>query len=368
MKYFFFLSLSIVFFVSSAQPFTVSTSEEIELKNNTSSDKVLAINQDEACLVTARGVYLWYPSPDQISLNFVKGNTLVRTVPLKGRSDNDRYIDAYINNGQIGYFCVAFNKSADKMDLSYRTVDNNGNIKKLTPLYIIDGEKDYLGAPGYYFNTRQSFDKKKLLLMNVYDDKVEKAIEINFGQWPMPHKSDECRVTVIDENGGLYFSKTLDHAAAGKVTIVDYDVNGAGDVFILAKEHIDGKFDSKKGEVNYNMFIYAVTNKGTAFKKIPLDINDYFSPGPKLIVSNKGTIYCGGLLSEKAGHEFVGVFTLKLDMNANSANIKISKINTDQLKEFRSKVHYKNNEISEFFVVDGIVETKDGIGIIAEFL
>ncbi len=362
-------------FLINAQPYKITASNEIELQNKSYADNILMLNTGDVCMVTTKNsgyMGMVSPSVENTTYNFFKNNKATKSTPLKPASGDAKYLDSYVNNEKLGYFDATFNKSTDKLEATYRLVDNNGNVTKSTIVNSVDGSKMFLRAPEYIFKTWQSPNKKKMLLMSIFKGDNSKA-EYIIGyheQFFAVFKCNSMRIGVVDENGALFFKKDISISAPAecdKISIEDYEVSDDGDVFLLVKQYLEGKKEKKEGVANYKLYIYAITNKGANSKKIPINIKNYFSPDPKLVVSNKGNIYAGGLLSEKKDGKFIGIYTLKLSAATDSFNYKISYINTEEVNKHNSYIKYKENEISGNFVLDRIVETNDGIGIVTEY-
>lgn len=359
---------------ANAQPFKLSVSNEIELQNKSYADNILMIDKDNVCMVTTKNsgfMGIISPNVENTTYNFFKNNKASKIVSLKPASNDAKYLDSYVNNDKLGYFDVTFNKNTDNLEATYRMVDNNANITKSTLVNAVEGTKMFLRAPEYLFKTWQSPNKKKLLLMSIFKSKESKAeFIIAYHDAFTFYKSNSMTIGVVDETGSLYFKKAVNITApedCEKISVEDYEVSDVGDVFLLIKQYLSGKKEKKDGAPNYKLFIYAITNKGANSKKIPINIKTYFSKDSRLVVSNKGNIYAGGLLSEKKDGKLVGIYTLKLSANTDSFNYKISYINTDEINKHNSYLKYKENEISENFSLDKIVETNDGLGVVTEY-
>ena len=372
------LTLSISVCIKSliiAQPYIITASNEIELQNKSYADNILMVDKENVCMVSTKNsgfMGIVSPSVENTTYNFFNNNKATKSVALKPASEDARYLESYVNNNKLGYFDVVFNKATDKLESNYRTVDNNGNVTKSTLVCSVDGAKMYLRAPEYIFKSWQSPNKKKVLLMSIFKgDKKDVDYTIGYHeQFSAILKCNSMKIGVVDENGALLYKKDISISVpvgCEKVSIEDYEVSDDGDVFLLVKQYLDGKKEKKEGVANYKLYIQAITNKGTGSKKIPINIKKYFSPDPKLVVSNKGNIYAGGLLSEKNGGQFVGIYTLKLSASTDSFNYKISYINTDEINKHNSYIKYKDDELSKFFELDRIVETDNGIGVVSQY-
>lgn len=358
----------------SAQTWKISASSEIELPKKSFADNIVRINPEEVCMVTTEGSgFMNYASPktEDTYFNFYKNTTFQRSVNLKPKIEDSKYIEAFALNGKLYYTSMSYNKEKKQAEVHWNTIDNNGNCLKQTAINHGSFKPVVLNAVQYVCGNWTSPNKKKVLSILLSESEKETEFKIGYkDRFAMLLKPNKINIGVVNEDGTLFFNKDISLTAPAeceRISIEDYDVNDQGDVFMIIKQYIEGKKEKVDGEVNYKLYLYILSNKGASTKKIPISTKTYFSPGPKIVVSNKGNIYCGGLLSEKLSGKFIGLYTMKLTAETDSFNYKITKINTEDINKYGSFVKYKEDEISRNFVLDRIVETDDHFGLVMEY-
>lgn len=357
------------------KPYKIATSSEITLQNKSFADNIISYGTDGVCMVSSKnsGMRGW-KSPDVINtkFNLYKNTTFQKSVSLKPLVEGAKYIASYSNNEKLCFADASYNKLSKEIELYYHETNNDGSIKKSTLMNNAKGGTVWLNAPEYLFKTFQSPDNKKTASIAIYkdDDKKSEYVLCYYGFSPALLKTNSMNVSVIDENGDLSFKKSIvinAPAECNKISIEDFKVNNDGDIFLMVKQYIKGKKEKKGDDVNYKLYIYAITNNGSSSKKYPIDTKGYFCKSPELVVSNTGNVFCAGLLSEKVSGKFVGIFTQKLGSDLDAAQYKVNKITSEDILKYNSKYKFKEDEISEKYIINHIVETSNSVHIFAEY-
>jgi hypothetical protein len=358
----------------SQKSYKISTSSEIELKNKTSADNIVSYGTEDVCLVSSK--YFGpnasiSPKVEDTKYSFFNGVVFKKTVDLIPKEEDAKYIETYINNGKLCYIDASYNKSKSEIETYYREVDDNGNIIKSVLMNNILGSISWLYAPESIFKTFQSPNNKKIANIAIYKKK-EKTTEYNLCyDGIIPSSANSMKIGVIDENGKLFFKKEISISAPSNcdiISIEDYKINDAGDVFLMVKQYLKGKKEKgSNGSVNYKLYIYAITNNGISSKKYAIDTKEYFCKRPSLVVANTGNIFCAGFISEKVSGKFEGIFTQKLGADLDTTQFKINKITTEDILKYNSKFKYKDDEISNNFEIRQIAEVGNAIHIVSEF-
>ncbi|MCO5249072.1 MAG: hypothetical protein M9887_09010 [Chitinophagales bacterium] len=304
--------------------------------------------------------------------NLYKGITFSKSINLQEKVPGAKYLNSYSNNNQLCYIDASYNKDKKEIESYYRAVDKNGHVTKSTLINNVSGSALYLRAPWYVFNTAQSPDHSKILNIALFNNKNSTGnYQLSYyGESAVVFKPNSMKLGVVDENGDLFFKKEIiidASADCDKISIEDFNINNKGDVFLLIKQYIKGKKEKKSGDANYKLYIYTITNKGTSSKKHAIDTKDYFCKSPNLVVSNSGNVYCAGFLSEQVSGKFVGFFTQKLGTDSDEAQFHINKISSEDITRNNSVYKYKDDEISNNFVINYISEVGESVHISAEY-
>jgi hypothetical protein len=368
-------NICFIFVAFAQKPYKVETSNEIELQNKSYADNIIAYGTNSVCMVSSKNSgFMGYKAPkvEDTKFNFFNGSTFKKTVDLIPQDKSAVFMESYNNNGKLAYIDALYNNTKKEVETYYREVSDNGTVTKSTLMNNVVAAQVFLNAPETIFKTVQSPNSKKILNIVIYKDK-EKETEYLLGfdnRFYAVYKQNSMKVGVIDENGSLLFKKNISINApeeCDRISIEDYKINDNGDIFLMVKQFIKGKKEKVGGEVNYKLYIYAITNNGTSSKKYAINTKEYFCKRPGLVVANTGNVYCAGFLSEKVSGNLVGFFTQKLGSDLNEAEYKINKITNEDILKYNSKFKYKGDEISENFVIDYIVETDNAVHISAEY-
>ncbi|MCW3125537.1 MAG: hypothetical protein JWO03_1195 [Bacteroidetes bacterium] len=205
-----------------------------------------------------------------------------------------------------------------------------------------------LTATGFYqFQTSnkwkfiQSADKSKLVIWYRLKPKEKKDALNNdvIGFWVFDNKLSKLWNKDVTMP---YTEKMMDNE--------DYQVDGAGAVYLLGKIYEEGNKDSKDGHPNYHYELMQYTGSGKSVSA-KFDVGEKYVVDAALIESNKGQIICTGYYSKsKRTQSSDGVFFFTYDEGSRSMKSVYKgfyEFPNDVIKQFETKRSQKKVDKEE---------------------
>ena len=96
-------------------------------------------------------------------------------------------------------------------------------------------------------------------------------------------------------------------------SVQDFQVDEAGDVYVLGRVYDEKAKEKRRGTVNYRYEILAYREQGEYLQKYPVEIDDRFLTDMKVAVNQAGDLLCAGFWSDKGTFSIKGSYFLRVD-------------------------------------------------------
>jgi spore coat protein CotH len=95
-------------------------------------------------------------------------------------------------------------------------------------------------------------------------------------------------------------------------SVQDFQVDEAGDVYVLGRVYEEKAKEKRRGEVNYRYEILAYRDQGESLQQYPVEIEDRFLTDMQVAVTQAGDLLCAGFWSDKGTFSIKGSYFLSV--------------------------------------------------------
>ena len=285
---------------------------------------------------------------------------------ILGEKEDDRiYQYATQIDGVLILFSTVLDNKA-KVNLLYaqtinkETLTPNSKLIKIGAIEFTGKSKRNSGS----FTCTISNDEKRILIYH-----------------NLPYERDENETFsyyIFDKDLNLLWEKnvTLPHENE-LFSVVDYDIQENGDLYLLSKIFKEKAKDSRKGKPNYHYQVIAYTDKGENTKEYPILLEKKFLTDMKIAINLEGDIICGGFYSDNGTATIKGSYFLKIDESTKSIVFKSFKefeidfiiqnmTDKNKRKIQKRKEKGKDVELYEYDLADIVLKEDGGAVLIGE--
>jgi len=228
---------------------------------------------------------------------------LVRSQRLELKYKNKRrtFQDVVKIGGQF-YFFTSFLNEAQKINyLFYQTLNRKLlPSRKLTKVAQIPAPNE--ARPGN-FNLLISSDSSKVLIYSQLDNRNKEPARFS--------------LSVFDNQMQPLWNKevTLPYNEQ-QFEIEDYRLDDQGNVYLLGRQYLDGRRDSRGGAPNYQYNILTYTNAGQDKQEYRVAVGDKFISDLTFRIGDDGNLTCAGFFSEQAANSAKGTCFFRIDLES----------------------------------------------------
>ncbi|MFT6166367.1 MAG: hypothetical protein ACJASF_001053 [Vicingaceae bacterium] len=339
---------------------TLTWGDEQTTSRRTVFDNIIG-SDDEGTYIIKR---TWKGKAPLIIEKYGNDMSLKKSVPLALGEKQEKRIYQYatqIDGELILFSTVLDNKS--KVNLLYAQNINKATLSpssKLTKIGAIEFDGKSKRNSGSFTYTISN-DEKRILIY-----------------YTLPYEKDENEqfsYHIFDKDLNLLWEKNVTLPYENDLfTVVDYDIQENGDLYLLSKIFQEKAKERRKGKPNYHYQIIAYTNKGQSKKEYPIILEGKFLTDMKIAINQEGDIICGGFYSENGTMSINGSYFLKIDESTKSIVSKsfkefgidfITQNMTDKNKKKTQKREDKGKDVELYeYDLDDIVLKDDGGAIL----
>jgi hypothetical protein len=239
---------------------------------------------------------------------------LVRSQPLELKYKGKRraFQDVVKIGGRL-YFFTSFLNEAQKINyLFYQTLNNKLlPSRKLTKVSQVPAANE--GRPGN-FNLLVSQDSSKVLIYSQLDSRNKEPKRFSL------HVFDDQMQPIWDKKVTLPYNER-------QFEVEDYRLDDEGNVYLLGRQYLNGRRESRAGRANYQYNILAYVNSGEDKQEYRVEVGDKFISDLTFRRGNNGELVCAGFYSEQAADGAKGTCFFRI-------NLESRKVYNVNFKEF----------------------------------
>jgi hypothetical protein len=228
---------------------------------------------------------------------------LVRSqrLELKYKGKRRTFQDVSKIGGQF-YFFTSFLNEAQKVNyLFYQTLNQKLlPSRKLTKIAQIPAPN--VARPGN-FNFLISSDSSKVLIYSQLDSRNKEP--------------ERFSLSVFDKQmQPLWNKEVILPYNEQQFEIEDYQLDNNGNVYLLGRQYLDGRRDSRGGAPNYQYNILAYSQNGEDKQEYRVAVGDKFISDLTFRIGNDGNLTCAGFFSEQAANGAKGTCFFRIDLES----------------------------------------------------
>lgn len=183
---------------------------------------------------------------------------------------------------------------------------------------------------------------------------------------------------VFDEKMNQLWEKKIELPYQDQLfNVEDYKVDNQGNVHILGILYDEVRKEKRRGEPNYKYEILSYYEKGSDFKKYPIQIKGKFLTDMQIAIGTNDNIICAGFYSNIGTFSVIGTYFLKI--NKNSKRIVVNKFKEfdinfvtqnmtarQEKKAKKKEAKGKNVELYEYDLDDLIIQEDGSVYLVGE--
>ena len=231
------------------------------------------------------------------------GQKLVRSqrLELKYKGKRRNFQDVVKIGGRF-YFFTSFLNEAKKINyLFYQTLnDKLLPSRKLTKVAQMPAPNQ--GRSGN-FNLLASPDSSKVLIYSELDNRNKEPKRF------LLHMFDNQLQPIWEKEVILPYNER-------QFEIEDYRLDDEGNVYLLGRQYIDGRRESRGGLPNYQYTILAYVNQGEDKQEYRVEVGDRFISDLTFRRGNDGELVCAGFYSEQAADGAKGTCFFRINLES----------------------------------------------------
>ncbi|MFT6002341.1 MAG: hypothetical protein ACI95T_001101 [Flavobacteriales bacterium] len=364
-------TLYILFFtiVQNAQTPEINWGEKYSVKGfgKTISQKPIGHTDD----------YFFIKNGDKENKNLIQfdfENNIINTTSLGFTFNDEEVIINQIINTASGDYLLGRNHNT-KLKKAYihaTPISANGQIgESLEHLYTHDYKRHKSWVTGDEKNqdmegVKLSQDSTKVLFTNVTSNKDHRKKKYK----------EEYIINVFDDKLEKLWEKKLDSPLADKnMTILQYEVSNAGDVYILSKDKVRERSNKCRWCPLYDFTLIKVSSDGNV-QKVKIDLGENYAKHARIHIDKEGNILVLGYFTERKKRDVLrlehGMFFNKYDSNGEILMQKRHRWEDDFYTKLKEEYDFRDNSraSSDGFYIDDInVDyTRKSITLISEHL
>jgi hypothetical protein len=283
-------------------------------------------------------------------------------VPLGEKRESRVYQYATQIDGELILFSTLLDNRSKVNMLFAQTIHKKTlNLSsKLTKIGAIEYDGRSKRNSGSFTYTISNDEKRILIYYNLPQERDE---------------NEKFSYHILDKDLNLLWEKKITLPYENELfSVVDYDIQENGDLYLLSKIFKDKAKAIRKGKPNYQYQIIAYTDQGENKIEYPVNLEDKFLIDMKIAIHLDGDIICGGFYSDNGTTTISGSYFLKIDESTKSIVSKsfkefeldfITQNMTDKDKRRTQKRKAKGKEVDLFqYGLEDIVLKEDGGAIL----
>ena len=241
----------------------------------------------------------------------------IKTTSLDFKFNGEEVVMYHIINTASGDYLLGRNRDT-KLKKAYihaTSISTSGQIgKSLEHLFTHDYKRHKSWVSGDKKNqdlegVKLSQDSTKVLFTNVTSNKDHRKKKYK----------DEYIINVFNDRLEKLWEKKLDSPLAdNNMTILQYEISNAGDVYILSKDKVREKQNKCRWCPLYDFTLTKVSNDGNV-QKVKIDLGEDYAKHTRIHIDKDGNILVLGYFTERKKRDVLrlehGIFFNKYDSN-----------------------------------------------------
>lgn len=218
---------------------------------------------------------------------------------LKYKGKRRTFQDVVKIGSQFYFFTSFLNKAKKTNYLFYQTLNNRLlPSRKLTKASEVTAPNE--GRPGD-FNVLISSDSSKVLIYSKLDSRNKEPERFSLRVFDHQMQPIWAKEVILPYNERQF-------------VIEDYRLDDDGNVYLLGRQYIDGRRESRAGLPNYQYNILAYINDGKDKQEYRIEVGDKFISDLTFRMGNNKELVCAGFYSEQAANGAKGTCFFRINL------------------------------------------------------
>lgn len=287
----------------SSRKVTIKWGQPFEGKRTETISQMVGHDGDNVYVLRTKAKFMADPDYTLVRLNARLVEDRAIGLDLNSSYSDRRYLSKLLHwKDQMLLFTEARNNKTKRRSLNLQEIDlkamrlKGGRPKRLAD---INYSGNWRGNSGD-FDLKLSLDSNKLL------------VHAN-----LPYEKEEAErfdLYVYEPGMELLWKKEITLPYTDELfSVQDFQVDEAGDVYVLGRVYKEKAKEKRRGQVNYRYEILAYRENGEHLEQYPVEVKGHFLTDMSVAVNQAGDLLCAGFWSDEGTFSIKGSYFLRVD-------------------------------------------------------